>query len=39
MQELIDLVAAIDAKWRKTTPPKELIEPLERAREYLNELS
>lgn len=32
---LRELVQAIDSKWKKTMPPKELIEPLARAKEIL----
>ena len=35
---IAELVSAIDAKWtnRKSVPPKELVKPLERARECLH---
>jgi len=32
---LKELILAIDSKWKKTTPPKELIEPLRKARALL----
>ena len=31
------LITAIETKWKKTTPPKELIEPLRLAKELLGE--
>lgn len=32
---LCDLVSAIDDRWKKTTPPKQLIEPLKAAKKVI----
>lgn len=35
-KELEELVKAIDSKWKKGTPPKQLVEPLDRAKKALD---
>lgn len=34
---LKEFLTACDSKWRKTTPPKELVGVIEKAREYLGD--